>query len=639
MAIIAVPVSKLVLSEQYQARKTRGPMSLETLAASIHAHGLIHNLTAVKAKKRGYYEVVAGGRRLQAIQLLVADGRWSADQTVPVQVSENEHVHALELSLAENLNREAMHPADEFEAFHALQESGASVEDIAARFGVTPIYVLRRLKLARVAPALIQAYREGAMSLEMLMAFTVSEDHERQLNVWQNLAAWQRSPHHVRQLLTHKSWTAKHALARFVGLDAYRAAGGRTYQDLFADSDLDGVYLQDSDLLISLAQEKLQRAADDAGEGWAWVETALSLPEASWADYSTKYGRVEAEPRALSEDEAARIAELTEEINVLTARLAEIEESEDEATVEELQAQIEARDLCRAEIEEAAKQWPDELKRVAGVGIYVTYDGKLSITYGLIRPTDRQEACKVLKSFSEAKEATVRASLPAPVTRPRHSERLVRQLTAHKVGIVAADLAQKPEIALAVLVAHLAVKVLGQPWNDFALGVSLTEEPLRSHAPDFEGSHAHQTLASLERRWREVLPVDDLGRVTRDVLPWAMQQDHATLVELLAYLTARSVQGVQYQEQTTDTPLDVLARVAGTDIAAWWQPTAESYFKHVSKEVVVQAVTDGVGAERAAPLLKMKKGEAAAEAETLLAGTRWLPTPLRVFEVQPHADE
>lgn len=78
MAIIAVPVSKLVLSEQYQARRTRGPMSLETLAASIHAHGLIHNLTAVKAKKRGYYEVVAGGRRLQAIQLLVADGRWSA---------------------------------------------------------------------------------------------------------------------------------------------------------------------------------------------------------------------------------------------------------------------------------------------------------------------------------------------------------------------------------------------------------------------------------------------------------------------------------------------------------------------------------------------------------------------------------
>ena len=48
-----------------------------------------------------------------------------------------------------------MHPADEYAAMSRLIDEGRSVEDVAAAFGVTPLVVKRRMKLAAVSPALL----------------------------------------------------------------------------------------------------------------------------------------------------------------------------------------------------------------------------------------------------------------------------------------------------------------------------------------------------------------------------------------------------------------------------------------------------------------------------------------------------
>lgn len=641
-----IPVSKLILSERYQARKTRGQQPLDALAASIHSQGLLQNLNVVKAKKRGMYEVVAGGRRLQAMQILVADGRWTDEVAVPVRIVSDDN--AFEVSLTENVQREAMHPADEFDAFAALIDQGHAIEDIAARFGVTATVVRQRMKLAAVAPELIQAYRDNELSLENLMAFTITDDQKRQRDVWEGLDQWDRKNLHsrrIRAMLKDQTWVASHPLVNFVGLDAYRAAGGEVVHDLFAGrGDPDGIYVENPEIIQHLATEKLKAETERLGQGWSWADFSLSFDEAAWAGYSNKFGRVYAKDRKLTKSEQAKIKALSESITEIEEKMEGLEDhydNDDDDSIEEwgkLDEQLTTLQAERAEIQAAAKVWSEEAKAVAGVGVYVDGNGKPHVTYGLIRPEDRRAAIEAASSSDDVgNNSSLRTSLPPPTTRPQHSERLVRQLTAHKVGIVSADLADKPAIALAVLVAHLAIDVLGPGWKKgFGLGVSLKQEYLDQAAPDFEGSKAHQKLAALKQHWLDVLPLDESGRLSDEILPWALQQDQSTLVDLLAYLVAGSVQGIQHQEPTTDTPLDVLARTASTDIAAWWEPTVDSYFAHVSKDVIVQAVTDGADSDTAAPLLKMKKGDATAAAQAQLAGSRWLPTPLRIFEANSH---
>ena len=174
------------------------------------------------------------------------------DFAVPCQVVTDDH--ALEMSLAENTVRLAMHPADQFEAFAALIDKGDSAADVAQRFGVEESLVLKRMKLARVAPELLKEYRNDGMTLECLMAYTITDDHRRQLKVFKSLQDWQKEdPSAIRAALTEKMIEASSKLARFVGLDAYTAAGGTSRADLFGEE----VYLEKPALVQKLAEGKL----------------------------------------------------------------------------------------------------------------------------------------------------------------------------------------------------------------------------------------------------------------------------------------------------------------------------------------------------------------------------------------------
>src|SRR6185312_1284858 len=162
-----------------------------------------------------------------------------------------------------------MHPADEFEAFRQLIVAGQGIEDVAARFGVTPLVVQRRLKLANVSPKFITLYREGEMTLEHLMAFAVTPDQERQEQAWKGLKTYERTPDGIRQALTQHEVSARACIARYVGIKAYEKAGGAVRRDLFDEEE--GTML-DGDLVRRLASEKLERHARRLkAEGLAWV--------------------------------------------------------------------------------------------------------------------------------------------------------------------------------------------------------------------------------------------------------------------------------------------------------------------------------------------------------------------------------
>ena len=298
-----IALNKLVASTD-NARKTGIAEGFEELAASIAAHGLLQSLV-VRKTSRGKFAVIAGQRRLLALSMLAEKGSIPADMPIACKVLSKDS-DAAEISLAENVVRVPMHPADQFEAFRALIDNGAEIADVAARFGVTESLVARRMKLGRVSPVLLSVYRDGGMSLEQLQAFTVSDDHAAQERVWEEGA---HHPGGIRSALTAGEIPSTDKRVRFVGLETYEGAGGEVRRDLF-DTGNSG-YILDAALLQKLTQDKLAEAvAAVTAEGWKWVELRDSF---DWQERSQFSQHRELTP--LPADEQAVYDVLTAELD------------------------------------------------------------------------------------------------------------------------------------------------------------------------------------------------------------------------------------------------------------------------------------------------------------------------------------
>lgn len=268
------------------ARRTHDKAALEELKASIIAHGLLQNLTLAKALT-GKYQVVAGERRRAALMELLKEEKIPADYPVPCEIVSEEK--AAEISLAENTVRQAMHPADEFEAFASLVRGGMFVEQVALRFGVTEKHVEKRMRLARVAPEILKDFRAGAITQECVMAFAVSDDHNAQRKAYK-AAGKHANPSYIRNILTDKMESSDGKIAKFVGVEAYQKAKGNIREDLFKEES----FFEDVPLLHRLAQEKLdKKALDLKKEGWSWVETGIGF---DWS-HENSFGRTEAKTK------------------------------------------------------------------------------------------------------------------------------------------------------------------------------------------------------------------------------------------------------------------------------------------------------------------------------------------------------
>ena len=674
-----VPFNKLVLSEDHQARSATAPaMSLPELAASIKDSGVLQNLVVVQAA-RGRYEVCAGGRRLAALTLLVQQGDIADNYPVPVLVVPADK--ALIASLAENCFHVPMHPADEFAAFARLLAQGKSVEDVAAAFGVTPLIVKRRMKLATVSPRLMTLYREGGIGLECLMVLASVDDHQRQEQAWAGLPSWNQRPEHLRQLLTRGEIESDaDPLARFVTVKAYEKAGGPLRRDLFSDDDRKA-YLLDPALLERLAADKLgKRAKQLLSEGWKWVDIR---PRFAYDEY-VKHGELRKPRRAPTPEEAealkaldTRIAALHEQMDALVDRDGDGDAGEGVTGASEANDAADAADgddasrdraFLALEFEadgleeerkarlEALTEWPVAWMALAGCVLHVGADGRAAIKAGLIRPEDRADLAQAITKAAEQKSAGGGGSEdgadPAPgsglpalqshpsaagaTARPVHSEKLMRRLTAHRVAAIQAELLDRPELALAALTTHLTLKLLADPLhgayrlpNLLAISATGNQHELRGAAEDIEASPAAQRIEADRIAWIEHLPKEPNA-----VFDWMLRQPPQTVQRLLTFLVASTVNGITGTDASRPVN-DGLACALGLDMTRWWSATGEAYLQHVSKARVVEVVHTVAGAKAAGPLAALKKDAAVAQAEQLLAGRGWLPDCLRV---QPHAD-
>ncbi|WP_287804336.1 ParB/RepB/Spo0J family partition protein [Diaphorobacter sp.] len=622
--MILVPLSRLVLrSTGRNVRKTVPRMSIPQLAASIQRVGLLQNLIVIPAANGEHYEVVAGGRRLAALKLLAKKHRIAKNWDVPcLRVADGT---ARTASLTENVQREAMHPADQFEAFAALVAEGRPIEDIAADFSVTPLVVQRRLKLANVSPRLMADYRADAVSLDQLMALAGTDDHAAQEAAYYDAPQWQRNPSHLRERLTEREIDAcRHPLVRFVGLEAYEQAGGGIRRDLFAEDDA-GVYLTDAALLERLAQDKLAGiAAEVKAEGWAWVDAA---PAATYADLQA-FQRAPRERREPNKREAQRIEKLQAKMQEVAEAVDAAMDADDEDKAYALQEEGEALGEQLQALEDGLQGYAANVTAAAGAIVTIDRNGQAVIHRGLLREAEAK-ALRTLEKLRQGFSGPDAANddegeedeQPKAVA---ISNRLAQRLSAHRTAALQIEVARHPHAALAALVHGMVQTVLrgryyGPSNGSMPLDVRLTvQDRLEGMAPDWPESPAAVALRELQQAWGGKLPEDSAA-----LFAVLLAMEQGELVQLLAVCVAGAVDVVT-PRATAQQPGAELAQAVGLDMAAWWQPTAEGYFKHVAKAAVLQAVGE-FAPDSVHRLAKLRKADIASEAGRLAKGTGWMP--------------
>jgi ParB family chromosome partitioning protein len=611
--LIRIPLGQLQLSPR-NARKTGGD-DVEGLAASIAAHGLLQNLTVQPSDNDDApYGVVAGGRRLAALQLLAKRNELPAALSgdgIPCRLIVDDDV-ALEASTAENTLREAMHPADQFDAFHAMIESGKPLADVAAHFGVEEIVVKQRLKLANVNPELVQIYRNDGMSLEQLQALAITDNHEAQRQAWFTAQHdWERSPRDLREKLTRREARADDTLAKFVGLDAYEAAGGSVRRDLF--STRGDAWLQDKPLLDRLALDKLEALAQaERDAGWSWAEAHLAFDYAKLSDYQIHPAMRDAK---FSGEQQQRLDEIEE-------RIEQLEMDGDESlSEEEFDVEMQRLELEREEIHAAAQpDVSDDVRATTGVLVFLDYDG-VRIERGRLKPGQKVDNAGAItgKPKETAKTAEGGATAAKP-KKPELSAAILNVLSAHRSEVARSHVARDPHLALALLVDYLASAVK-HDWGhaDVLHLTGLTVPDARKAAPDI-----HAALPDPAKDAAEGLK--QLPR--KDRLSWLLQRNQAELLAMLAACVAARFGGLS-DRPDGHAGVATLHAAIGFDMADHWNAGCDNFLGRIPAALVLEAVTEAKGKDVAATLNGLRKDELIAQAAKLLAGTGWLPKPLR----------
>lgn len=611
---LAVPLNRLVPSAA-NVRRVKATTGVAELAESIAAHGLLQNLT-VRQVKKGKYEVVAGARRLGALRLLAKDGRLAGDADIPCNVREADS--DTELSLAENVQREPMHLVDEILAYRQLAEDGMAAETIAARFGQSVLTVRQRLKLANLSPKVLDVMREDGMGVEQARALALSDSHEEQERVWFESSAWNRDPRSLRAMLTHDHVRSTERLARFVGLEAYEAAGGDVVRDLFAEDS--GTFLTNPPLLAKLALEALEQAAEPLrAEGWKWVEPMLDAS----AVYSNGYGRIYPQARELSSEEQAQLDELAGECDALHARIEDYAEDDPALAADEARlAELERRMLA---LESLTRIYDPQEQALAGCIVTVDHGGALSVVRGYVKEADKDALHRLRRGDAYAAEPVA-----AVVAEPAggYSAALVEELTAIRTAALRVELANRPAVALAALLYPLVGRIFGGGYGMFEAAVEVSGQR-RNLIPSVKEPSASRALMAWQAfvdAWGDTLP----GQPA-DLWTWLLEQPVDKLLELLAFVAAANLNAVKVKHDPAKARLDNANRIAeavGLDMRGYWEADA-GFLSRLSKAGIIEVLTEaGCGADATRAFGKASKADAVAEAAKLLSGTGWLPPVL-----------
>ena len=598
-----VPVSKLVVHED-NVRRTDKRADIEALAASIAAHGLLQNLSVVRAED-GRYAVVAGSRRLAALRLLIKQGKLARDFAAPCTIIEPEL--SAEASLAENIQRVAMNAMDEMEAFARLVDDSMSVEAIAERFGASVRHVEQRLALGRLSPKIRAAYRKGDLTLDVARAFCLTDDHGAQERLFKQVPKPITHAPSIRNALSGGRAPVTDRLARFVGLDAYEAAGGRVVRDLFED---EVAFLEDGELLQRLAAERIEEMRETlAAEGWAWVEAQLHHGQIEGCANEHVRPRM----RPLTHEESEAIADLEAEIEALDN---ELEADSDKEALWTVRDAAEARlDALR----ESHQSWDKAEMAHAGAVVTIDRNGEPIITRGLIKRGDLKAVRKLRSVETNSAPDNAAASFEAAPKSPSLPKSLVEGLTAARTRALRAELSSRPHVALALAVLALIRRSAARADVP---GLAVAISPVGFDDDDqFEQARTEAATAYADA---------DLNRLASEPVE--------KLIALLAVFIAEAVDvthnGASPSADRTQATSDELAAALDLDMSRYWEASNE-FWEKAPKAFTLEALgaapamaklTERARKPKIAAFAKMKRADLARVAVRQLKD--WLPDVL-----------
>ncbi|HAB2579465.1 TPA_asm: ParB/RepB/Spo0J family partition protein [Salmonella enterica subsp. enterica serovar Enteritidis] len=602
-----VPLSALVKSPQNVRIVPYSAESVRELADSIKGIGLLQNLV-VHALPDGLYGVAAGGRRLAAMNLLATENTIHPDWPVRVKVVPDNLATAA--SLTENGQHLEMHPAEQIAGFRAMAAEGKTPAQTGDLLGYSPRHVQRMLKLAELAPVILEALAADNITTEHCQALALEDNPDRQVQVYEAACreGWNNKPEVrvIRNLITDSQVsTLNNSKYTFVGEKAF--SGDEIRADLFSDEQ--GGFV-DKLALDTALLEKLQWVAEclKEAEGWAWCAGRME-PVSRYGEDTEVY-RIQDEPDAVyTEQEQQRLDELQELYD-------ENQTASDETDT--MESEIEAIE-CAAQL----RAWTLEMRAQSGVVVSWRH-GEICVQRGvsLREQTETEDEPAQVPVYERQPEPVDEISVP-----------LLTRMCAERTLSVQAALMQQPEKSLALLAWTLCLNVFSSGAYNRPAQISLNckHYSLTKDAPSGESGVAFVTLSQEGKRLETLLPEG----WTQDFTTF-FTLSAKDLTALLSFCTACSLDGMQMRGAggTTRSPLDKLEIALAFHLRDWWQPTKADFFTGLKKPQIIAALNEAglTGAARDAE--KMKKGDAAELAEDKMRDNRWVPVWMRAPDAE-----
>ncbi|HBE3151575.1 TPA: ParB/RepB/Spo0J family partition protein [Escherichia coli] len=594
---VSVPLDSLIKSPLNVRTVPYSAESVSELADSIKGVGLLQNLV-VHALPGDRYGVAAGGRRLAALNMLAERDIIQADWPVRVKVIPQELATAA--SMTENGHRRDMHPAEQIAGFRAMAQEGKTPAQTGDLLGYSPRHVQRMLKLADLAPVILDALAEDRITTEHCQALALENDTARQVQVFEAAcqSGWGGKPdvRVIRNLITESEVAvAGNSKFRFVGADAFSPDELRT--DLFSD---DGDGYVDRVALDAALLEKLQAVAEHLreAEGWEWCAGRME-PVGECREDAGTY-------RCLPEPEAVLTEAEEERLNELMTRYDALENQCEESDLLEAEMKLMR---CMAKV----RAWTPEMRTGSGVVVSWRY-GNVCVQRGVQLRSEDDAADDADRTEQVQEKASVEEiSLP-----------LLTKMSSERTLAVQAALMQQPDKSLALLAWTLCLNVFGSGAYSKPAQISLEckHYSLTSDAPSGKEGAAFMALMAEKARLAALLPEG----WSRDMTTF-LSLSQEVLLSLLSFCTACSIHGVQTREcgHTSRSPLDTLESAIGFHMRDWWQPTKANFFGHLKRPQIIAALNDAGLSGAARDAEKMKKGDAAEHAEFHMKDNRWVP--------------
>ncbi|WP_299146009.1 ParB/RepB/Spo0J family partition protein [uncultured Tateyamaria sp.] len=558
------------------------PDQIDALAMSIAMVGLMQPL-ACYLPDTGAPEVVEGGRRLAALRLLRSKGSDIADamepdwDAIPCTVTRDQD-QAQAWAGAAAASHVPLAPAQEIRAYAAMRELGKEPEQIASAFGVDPLRVKRRLKLADLAEPTLDALATGHITLDVARALTIAPNGAREVDVL-NIAIEKRwGAHSVRQELEKNVVTGTDRRAIFVGLAAYEAAGGTHTPDLFGDKQI----LHDADLLDRLFKNKLIAHAETIRGDWMWSQAVFDHPWVSAGD-TAEYDHVHRTPGDLSDadqDEYVRLSELAN---------GDVLDEPGQATLADLQTRLDG-------------DWTADEYATCGIFVFVDRDGQVRWD-GAWRTRARTPTADPATSHDDTAHKVEAKATP---------QNAVEDFRRIELAAAQTALLGKHDLLLSLLAYQIETGL--RNWQA-PLNVSLSPpiiEPEKDTGLTLDGRLMPDTTDD-----RNAPSVEDFNAFVAK----GPKHRNATLTNALARCLS---------SQTTSQFQKDLIATLNIDVRKIWTPDAANCFKRLPIETLDQMWGALVPTDKAEmldpPFSSMNKGKKAAELEKLFGNAGYRET-------------